>query len=133
MFESVAVAASFEALVQGVATDVAEGSVAQIVGQGDRLGQCLLASQSVGDGPGDLTHLQGVGEAGAEVVPLVVDEDLGFVLQASEGAGVDDPIPVSGEGVAKIGNGGVETVGALHFYSCFMYDMLDLANFIAKG
>jgi hypothetical protein len=36
-----------------------------------------------------------VGEAGAVVVPLVVDEDLGLVLEAAEGAAVDDAVAVA--------------------------------------
>ena len=39
--------------------------------------------------------LDGVGEPGAVVVPLVVDEDLGLVFEAPECAGVDDPLPVA--------------------------------------
>jgi len=36
-----------------------------------------------------------VGEAGAVVVPLVVDEDLGLVLETAEGAAVDDAVAVA--------------------------------------
>jgi hypothetical protein len=38
------------------------------------------------------------------VVPLVVDEDLGLVLQAAEGAGMDDAIAVAlVEGAVGVG------------------------------
>src|SRR5690606_33654088 len=43
----------------------------------------------------DLRHLDRVGEPRAVVVALVVDEDLGLVLQPPEGAGVDDAVAVA--------------------------------------
>lgn len=64
------------------------------MGEGDGLGEILVEAEGAGDGPGDLGHLQGVGEAGAVVVPGPAREDLGLVLQAAEGGGVEDPVPV---------------------------------------
>ena len=45
-----------------------------------------------GDGAGDAGDLQGVGHAGAVVVPLRLKEHLGLVLQPPESLGVDDPV-----------------------------------------
>ncbi len=69
--------------------------MSQVVRQADRLDQVLVAAQGAGDGAADLGDLQGVGQAGAEVVAFVVDEDLGLVFQAPEGRGVQDPVPVA--------------------------------------
>ena len=57
-------------LVQGPLSGVAKGGVAQVVAQGDGLGQVLVQPQGPRDGPGDAGDLQGVGHAGAVVVPL---------------------------------------------------------------
>ncbi len=74
---------------------VAEGGVAQVVGQGDGLGQVFVEPEDACDGAGYLGHLQGVGQSGPVVVALVVDEDLGLVLQAAEGGAVDDAVAVA--------------------------------------
>ena len=84
--------------VQDGLARMAEGRMAQVVRQGDGLGQVLVQAQRAGDHPRQGNGLQGVRQAGAVVVPLVVDEYLGLVLQASEGAGVDNPVPVALEG-----------------------------------
>ena len=51
--------------------------------------------QHLGDGPGNLRHLERVGEARPVVVAARGEEDLGLVLQATEGLGVDDPIAIA--------------------------------------
>ena len=43
----------------------------------------------------DLRHLDGVGEAGAEMIALVIDEHLGLVGEAAEGGRMDDPVAVA--------------------------------------
>ena len=64
--------------------DVAERGVTQIVAEGDGLGQVLVQIQRPGDGPCDLAHLEGVGEARPVMVPSRRDEDLGLVLEPAE-------------------------------------------------
>ena len=73
---------------------VAEGGVAQIVAVGRRLRQILVEPQAPGNGAGDAADLDGVGHAGAVVVPLRLQKDLGLVLEPPEGLGVDDPVDV---------------------------------------
>jgi len=63
--------------------------------KGNPLGQILVQAQRPSDGAGDLGDLDRVGQAGAVVVALVLDEDLGLVLEAAEGRGVDDPVAVA--------------------------------------
>src|ERR671910_3331349 len=77
-----------------------EGGVAKIVAEGDGLGQVLVEVEGAGYGARDLHHLEGVGQAGAEVVAVGRDEDLGLVHEAAESLGVDNPITVTLELVA---------------------------------
>jgi hypothetical protein len=51
--------------VEAVFAGVAEGSVAQVVGQTDRLGQVFIAAQAAGQGAAELGDLDGVGQPGA--------------------------------------------------------------------
>ena len=74
---------------------MAERRVAEIVGERQRLGQVLVEPQRAGDRAGDLRHLEGMGQARAEMVALVIDEDLGLVLQPAEGGRVDDAVAVA--------------------------------------
>src|SRR6185295_3883119 len=81
--------------VQRILPGVAEWGVAEVVGERDRFGQILVEIQSARDRTRELRHLQAVGQAGAEKVPLVVDEYLGLVFEAAEGGGVDDAIAIA--------------------------------------
>ncbi len=69
---------------------MAEGGVAEIVGEGDGLGEVLIEGEGPRDGAGDGGDLDGMGEPGAEVIAGAAEEDLGLVLEAAEGAGMDD-------------------------------------------
>jgi len=88
--------------VQGAFAGVAEGGMAQVMGQADGFGQVLVDRQGAGDGAADLGDLQRMRQAGAVVVALIVDEDLGLVLQAAEGSGVQDAVAVALEGGAVV-------------------------------
>ena len=74
---------------------VAEGRVPEVVRQSDGLGEVLVQAERAGDVPRDRGDLHGVGEPGAEMVAAAVEEDLGLVLQAAEGAAVDHAVPVA--------------------------------------
>ena len=77
---------------------VPERGVADVVAERDRLGQRLVEREAGRQAARDLRHLEGMGQAGDEVVALGVEEDLRLVLQAAEGLGMDDPVPVALEG-----------------------------------
>ena len=81
---------------------MAEGRVAEIMRERQRLGEILVETQFAGDRAGDLRHLDAVGEPGAVEIALVVDEDLGFVLELAEGAAVDDAVAVALPGRARL-------------------------------
>src|SRR5262245_3033494 len=81
--------------IQRVLAGVPEGRVAEIVRERHRFGQVLVEAEGAGERTGDLAHLDGMGEPCAEVIALVIDEDLGLVLQPSEGGGMDDAVAVA--------------------------------------
>src|ERR687896_2348071 len=91
---------SLEDAGEGFFSSVAEGGVAEIVAEGDRLGQVFIEAESSGYGTGYLHHLQGVREACPEVVAVRGDEDLGLVHEPAERLGVDNAVPVALEVVA---------------------------------
>ena len=74
---------------------VAEGGVAKVVGEGDGFGEVLVQAEGAGDVAGDGGDFDGVRQAGAEVVAGAVEEDLGLVFEAAEGARVDDAVAVA--------------------------------------
>jgi hypothetical protein len=55
-------------LAQGLFAGVAEGRVAEVVAQGDGLGQVLVETEGLGDRPGDLGDLEAVGQPRPVVV-----------------------------------------------------------------
>jgi hypothetical protein len=72
-----------------------EGRVAEVVGKRQRLRQLGVQPKRARDRARHLRHLDRVGQAGAVVVALVLDEDLGLVLEPPERRGMDDPVPVA--------------------------------------
>ena len=77
--------------------------MSQIMCETDRLHEILVAAQSPRQGAADLGNFQRVGEAGAEVIAFVVDEDLRLVFEASESCGVQDAVAVALERGAVLG------------------------------
>jgi hypothetical protein len=62
-----------------------ERRVAKIVSEGKRLGQVLIQPQGPRYGPADLSHLDGMGKTGAVVIAFVIDENLRFMFEPTEG------------------------------------------------
>ena len=81
--------------VERLLAGMAERRVAEIVGQRQRLGEILVEAERAGDGARDLRHFEAVGQPGAVMVALVIDEDLGLVLQAAERGRMDDAVAVA--------------------------------------
>ena len=76
--------ASRHAGVERVLAGVAEGRVAEVVRQRDRLDQVFVQPQRARDRAAELRHLERMRQPGAEQVALVVQEDLRLVDQAAE-------------------------------------------------
>ena len=93
-----AVAAS--AAIERAFAGVTERRMAEVVRQRQRLGEVLVEAERAGERAGDLGDFQRVGEPGAVMVALVVDEDLRLVGEAPERGRVDDAVAIAAEGVA---------------------------------
>ena len=91
-----------QARVEHRLAGVAEGRVAEVVAEPDRLGEVLVQPQRARHGARDPARLERVREPGAVVVALRRDEHLGLVLQPPERLGVDDPVAVALEGGAMV-------------------------------
>jgi hypothetical protein len=87
--------APLEAGVEDRLPDVPEGRVPEVVPEPDRLGQVLVQGERSRDRARDPAGLERVGEAGAVVVALGSNEDLGLVLEAPERLRVDDPVAIA--------------------------------------
>src|SRR5215217_2147716 len=59
------------------------------------LDQVLIEAECPADGPGNLSDLQGMREAGAIVVAGGTDKDLGLMHQPAETLRMDHPVPVA--------------------------------------
>ena len=81
--------------VERVLAGMAEGRMAEIVAKRDRFRQVVVEPQGPGERARDLRHLDRVGEAGAEMVALVIDEHLGLVGEPAEGGRMDDPVAIA--------------------------------------
>jgi hypothetical protein len=79
---------------------VAEGRVAEVVRQRDRLAQVFVQAEAACQRARHLRHLQRVRHPRAKQIALVVEEDLRLVDQAPEGRAVDDAVAVALEFVA---------------------------------
>ena len=81
-------------LAQRVLPRVAEWRVTHVVTQTDGLGERLVERQRTGDGPSDLSDLEGVRQPSDEVVSLGVHEHLCLVFQPPERLRVEDAVAV---------------------------------------
>lgn len=91
------------ALVQRVLPGMAEGRMAEVVRQRDRLHQVLVQAQVARHRARDLRDLEVVRQARAKQVALVVHEHLGLVFEAAEGRRMDDAVAVALEFGARGG------------------------------
>ena len=78
-----------------VFASMAERGVAQIVGERHRLGKIVIQAKRTRHRPRDLRNLDGMRHAGAEIVTLVIDENLRLVFQPSERSGMQDAVAVT--------------------------------------
>ena len=92
---------ALQAGVERILAGVTEGGMSQVMCERDRLDQILVQTQAARDAARELRHLERMGQAGAEQVALVVQEDLGLVDQAPERARMDDAVAVALEVVAR--------------------------------
>ena len=81
--------------VEGVFAGMSEGRVAKVVAKRDRFGEVVVEFQRPGQRARDLRHLDRVGQAGAKMIAVVIDEYLGLMREAAEGGRMDDAVAVA--------------------------------------
>ena len=80
---------------------MAERRVPEVVGERQGLGEILVKAERASKRAGDLGDFKGVSEPGAVMITLVKHEDLGLVLEPTEGRRVDDAIAIAAKQVAR--------------------------------
>ena len=81
--------------VQRFLAGMAERRVAQVMRQRHRLGQIFVHRQAARQAARQLRHFQRMGQPGAVIIALMLHKDLGLVLEAAEGDGMDDAVAVA--------------------------------------
>ena len=85
---------ALEALIERSFAGVAEGRVADVVNQRQRLRQVLVQSQRLGHAARDLHHFNGVRQAAAKVVRGATGEHLRLARQPAKRARLHNPFAV---------------------------------------
>ena len=93
--------------VERIFPGMAEGRMAEIVGEAQSFGQVLVQAKRASDRPPDLGDFEAVGQADPEMVAVGGDEYLGLVAKAAEGNRMDDPVAVALESVAWAAGAGI--------------------------
>src|SRR6185437_5944193 len=81
--------------VERLLAGVTERRMAEIVREGERLGEVLVETEHPRDRARDLRDFEAVGQPGAVMIALVVDKDLRLVLQPAKRGRMDDAVAVS--------------------------------------
>ena len=84
-----------QAFIQYVLPGMAKRRVAEIMGERQSFGQILIQPQGPRQCPRDLRHLDGMGQAGAEMVAFMGHKNLRFMGEAAESGGMDNAVPVA--------------------------------------
>ncbi len=82
-------------LVQCLLALVPERGMAEVVGEGDGLGEVLVQLEGASDIAGDRGDFHRVGEARAQVIPGAIEKHLRFVFKAPKRPRVDDAVAVA--------------------------------------
>ena len=81
-------------LVEHCLARMAKRGVAEVMAEGNGFGEHFIELEGLGHCPGNLGNLQGVREAGPVMIAGRRKENLCLMLEAPEGLGVCDTIPV---------------------------------------
>src|ERR1700722_18220794 len=81
--------------VERILAGMPEGRMAEIVAKRDPFRQIVVKRQGASERARDLRHLDRVGETGAKVVALVIDEHLRLVGETPERGRMDDAVAVA--------------------------------------
>ena len=81
--------------IEGAFARVPEWRMSEIVRQGDSLSQVLIDTERPRNAACDLRDLETVCETRAVMIALVIDEDLGLVVQAAKRGRMQDAVAVA--------------------------------------
>src|SRR5215212_1332364 len=102
---------------QRMLTGMAEGWMAEVVSEAERLRKVLIQPERAGDGAADLRDFDAVGEPDPKVIAVGCYEDLSLVAKPAEGDRMDDPVAVALKNVtgsARAGAGfGIEAAAGV--------------------
>ena len=79
---------------------MAEGRMANIMGQTQGLGQILIQAQRAGNRPANLCHLKTVGQADTKMVTIGGNKNLRLVAQAAKRDRMNDTVTVPLKNIA---------------------------------
>ena len=65
------------------------------MGKRHRFGNILIQSQGASHRAGNLGNLQRMGQAGAKIIPLMIEKDLCFMFQAAKGHRMNNAVTVA--------------------------------------
>ncbi len=71
--------------VEHVFAGMAEGRVAEVMRERQRLGEVVIEAERPGDGAGDLANFDRMGQTGAIMIALMRHEDLRLMGEAAKG------------------------------------------------
>ncbi len=69
--------------------------MAKVVRERNGLCQLAVEAERLGDSAGNLRRFERMGQPGAVVIALVIDENLGFVLETAKGGRMDHAVTVA--------------------------------------
>ena len=87
--------------LERILASMAEGRMANIVRQAERLGQILVDAERPRNRAADLRHFKAVRQPDAEMIAIGREKYLRLVAQPAKGDRVDDPIAIALEGIAR--------------------------------
>lgn len=87
--------------VERIFAGMAEWRVTEVMGKTQRFGEILVEAERPSHGPPDLRDLEAVREADAVMVAVGSDEHLRLVSQPPERHGMDQPVAIALEDVAR--------------------------------
>lgn len=90
---------------QHVLAGMSERGVPEVMGEGHRFGKVLVESERPRQGSGNLPDLDGVREAGAEVIAVQWHENLRLVGKTAEGRGMQHAVAIPLERAARARGG----------------------------
>ena len=92
----------FHQACKGGFARVTKRGMTDIVGKANGFHQIFIRAERASNRATNLSHFDGVGQAGAVIVAFVINKNLSLVLKPAKSRGVDNPFSVALEACAII-------------------------------